>query len=175
MSWQIDRSHSSVRFSVRHLMFAKVHGRFRDFDAKVELDGERPVAVEAQIRVASVDTDEPARDTHLRSADFFDADTHPLMTFRGENAREQGAGRYTLEGQLTIRGTTRPVTLQLESLGRARDPWGNDRVAFTATTQIDRREFGLTWNQALETGGVIVGDRVDISLEVQAVPVRVAA
>lgn len=169
MSWNIDRAHSSVSFSIRHLMFAKVHGRFTDFEGAVETDNEAPVKVTASIAVASIDTAEKDRDNHLRSPDFFDAERYPTMTFASTNVVKTGAGTYALTGDLTLHGVTRAVTLDVTSEGQAKDPWGNTRVAFEGRTRLNRKDFGLTWNQALETGGILVGEDVDVTLEIQAV------
>lgn len=169
MAWKIDRTHSNVSFSIRHLMFAKVHGRFREFDGELELDNDAPVSVKATIQIASIDTAEKDRDAHLRSPDFFDAENHPTMTFASTNLVKTGAGHYALTGDLTLHGVTRAVTLDVTSSGTAKDPWGNTRVAFEARTRLNRKDFGLGWNQVLEAGGVLVGEDVDVSLEIQAV------
>ncbi len=169
--WKIDPSHTEAGFSVRHLMIANVRGRFADVKGEVllnEAQMERSkVAVE--IGAASIDTREPRRDEHLRSPDFFDAAKYPLLTFESDRVQQLSDGRLRITGRLTIRDVTRPVVLEVLTEGRGKDPWGSERVAFSATTSIDRREFGLTWNQALETGGVLVGNEVRISLEVEAV------
>jgi polyisoprenoid-binding protein YceI len=129
----------------------------------------RQSSVSVDIDAASIDTHEPKRDEHLRSADFFDAQAFPKLTFRSTGVETEGTAIVRVVGDLTIHGVTRPVALTVEDLGRAKDPWGNTRAAFTATTSIDRKDFGLRWNQALEAGGVLVGDKVDISLDIQAV------
>ena len=174
-TYQIDNSHSNVEFSIRHLVIAKVRGRFTSVRGTLELDNDDVTRskVNAEIDAASINTAEEKRDAHLRSADFFDVETYPQLTFTSTEIERASGDAYRLRGELTIHGVTRTVVLEVEDLGRATDPWGNPRVAFTARGSIDRKEFGLGWNQVLEAGGFLVGDRVDISLDVQAV--RVAA
>lgn len=168
-TWNIDLSHSAATFSVRHLMVSKVRGRFASFSGTVRVP-EQPLdaEVEATIDVASIDTHDANRDTHLRSADFFDAEQYPTITFRSRSVRPQGSD-FVLAGDLTIRGTTRPVELALEFNGTTGDPWGGTRAGFSATTEISRKDFGMEWNMALETGGFVVGDTVKIELEIEAV------
>ncbi|MFI5371367.1 MAG: YceI family protein [Candidatus Eisenbacteria bacterium] len=170
-TWDIDLVHSNLGFSVRHLVISKVRGRFARWSGALTIDDLRPERshVEVTIEAASIDTHEPQRDAHLRSADFLDTDQHPQITFRSTRLEKDGEDRHQLAGDLTIAGVTRPVLLEVESLGRTRDPWGGERAGFTARTTIDRRDFGLTWNQALETGGVVVGEKVEISIEIEAV------
>lgn len=169
-TWTIDASHTEVGFEVKHLMISKVRGRFGAVSGSIRLD-EADLAgssVEAEIETASIDTRQEQRDAHLRSADFFDVERFPAITFR--STRVEGSGRsFRVTGDLTIRDVTREVELQVEDEGRGKDPWGGDRAAFSARVTIDRRDFGLTWNQALETGGVLVANEIRISLEVQAV------
>jgi polyisoprenoid-binding protein YceI len=170
-TWTIDPAHSSVEFAVRHLMITTVRGRFTGVKGTVTLDEADPAksAVEVVIDAASIDTREPQRDTHLRSADFFDVEKFPTLTFRSTKL-DGGLGEpFTLAGDLTIHGVTRPVVLDVEPEGRVKDAWGGIRSGFTATTKIKRSEFGLTWNQLLEAGGVTVSDEVKISLDVQLV------
>jgi polyisoprenoid-binding protein YceI len=168
-TYAIDPSHSTLGFSVRHLGISKVRGRFAAVEGTITV-AENPAASSAvaSIPAASVDTRDAGRDEHLRSADFFDVEHHPTIDFRSTGVRQEGSD-WKVDGELTIRGTTRPVTLDVEYEGTAIDPWGNTKVGFSATTEIDREEFGLTWNQALETGGVLVGRRITVELEVQAV------
>lgn len=168
--FEIDPAHSEVGFTVRHLGLSKVRGRFGTFSGTVVVaDDPTDSSVEAEIDLASVDTREEGRDTHLRSADFFDVETHPTMTFRSRRVRPSAVG-WEVEGDLTIKGTSRPVTLATTFEGAiTADPWGDARLAFTAEAEIDREAFGLTWNQALETGGVLVGRTVKVLLEIQAV------
>src|SRR5688572_23097254 len=167
----MDTVHSAIGFSVRHLVFAKVRGRFKTWTGSLELNDENLAnsSVQVSIDADSIDTGTPDRDAHLRSPDFFDVANHPKLSFRSNRVEALGGDRYRVYGDLTIRDVTREVVLESEFSGRAKDPWGNDRVAFTAKTSVDRRDFGLKWNQALETGGVVVGERVDIELEIQAV------
>lgn len=170
-AWDIDPAHSSAEFAVKHLMIATVTGRFKGLAGTLHLDPEAPgrASVEATVDVASVDTAAPQRDDHLRSADFFDAANHPRMTFRSTRVELTGPDQAAIAGDLTIRGTTQPVVLNATFDGSATDPWGNARLAFTGETTLNRRDFGLTWNQALETGGVLVGDKVRVTLRIAAV------
>lgn len=169
--WDIDVAHSSVNFSVRHMVISKVKGRFTKFSAAITTDFDDPTAssVSARIEAASVDTHEPQRDNHLRSADFFEVEKFPALTFESKKIAKAGAEKYEVTGDLTIHGVTKPVALEVEYLGRTKDPWGGERVGFTAKTAIDRRDYGLTYNAALETGGLVVGHDVAIELEVEAV------
>jgi polyisoprenoid-binding protein YceI len=169
--WQIDSSHSSIHFSVRHLVIAKVRGQFSRWTGTLEVPG-RDFArgsLDVVIDASSIDTGVADRDAHLRSADFFDVERYPEITFTSATVTQASADRLHVAGALTIKGVTRDVVLDVEVLGQAKDPWGNERAAFSATTSIDRREFGLTWNQALETGGVMVGERIDIAIDIEAV------
>jgi polyisoprenoid-binding protein YceI len=169
-TWNIDASHSHVEFSVRHLMISTVKGRFGEVSGKVVADDANPAGaqIEATINVASIDTREAQRDAHLRSADFFDAENFPTLTFRSTRIEKAG-DELKVTGDLTIRGTTREVVLDVTSEGRVKDPWGGERAGYSATTKIKRSDFGLTWNMALETGGVVVGDDIKIALEVELV------
>lgn len=169
-TWAIDAAHSSVEFAVKHLMISTVKGRFADVSGTVHLDEQEPERseVDVTINVASIDTRQPDRDTHLRSTDFFDAEHHPALTFRSTRVTRED-GELRVEGDLTIRGVTKRVTLRATEEGRGRDPWGGERLGFSATTRINRRDFGLTWNQLLETGGFAVGDEVKIALDVELV------
>ncbi len=168
-TWEIDPSHSSVEFSVRHMMFSKVRGRFGSFRGTIVIgEDPRDSSVEAAVDVASVDTGDENRDAHLRSADFFDVERFPEMTFVSRAVRQEGE-RYVVAGDLTLHGVTRPVELDLELNGIGTDPYGRTRAGFTATTELSRKDFGLEWNVALETGGVLVGDKVQVALEIQAV------
>lgn len=169
-TYVLDPTHSGVHFSVRHLMVSKTKGRFDDFDGTVTI-GEDPLdsSVEVEIRVASIDTREGTRDGHLRSPDFFDAEAHPVMTYRSTKVTPASNGRWNVEGDLTVRGVTAAVPLSVTFEGGAVDPWGNARIGFEAHTELDREAFGLTWNQALETGGVLVGKVVKIDIEAEAV------
>jgi polyisoprenoid-binding protein YceI len=169
-TWAIDPAHTLVELAVKHMMFTTVKGRFASVAGTLVLDDADPSAssVEATIDAASIDTREEGRDAHLRSADFLDVETYPTIEFRSTHVVPRGGGRYVVTGDLTLHGVTREVSLEAELTGMGTDPWGNRRVGFAATTAIDRKDFGLTWNAALEAGGVLVGDEVKISLEVQA-------
>jgi polyisoprenoid-binding protein YceI len=173
--WEIDSSHSGIHFSVRHLVIAKVRGQFGRWTGAVTVpDGDfSRASVDVTIDASSIDTGVGQRDDHLRSADFFDVTTFPELTFRTARVEPQG-DRLKLVGTLTIKGVAKEVILDVEPLGRARDPWGNERAAFSAKTAVDRREFGLTYNQVLETGGVMVGDKIEIEIDVEAVKQVVA-
>ncbi|MFW6205953.1 MAG: YceI family protein [Gemmatimonadota bacterium] len=173
-TWTIDPSHSQAEFTVKHMMITKVRGRFADVEGTITLDSEAPEnsGVEVEIDAASIDTREEDRDAHLRSGDFLDVENHPKLTFRStriEGLKLEPGSSFRVIGDLTIRGVTKQVELAAVYEGRGQDPWGNQRAAFSADTAIDRREFGLEWNQALETGGVLVGHEVKIHLEAQAV------
>lgn len=169
-AWTVDPSHSNVEFAVRHLMISTVKGRFGEVSGTVHADPASPATgkVDITIGVGSVDTREPQRDAHLRSADFFDAEQFPSMTFRSTRIEGQG-DRFTVAGDLTIRGVSRPVVLDVTSEGLGKDPWGGERAGFSAVTKIKRSDFGLTWNQVLEAGGVAVSDEVRIALDVELV------
>jgi polyisoprenoid-binding protein YceI len=173
--WNIDAAHSGINFSIRHLVVSKVRGRFGKYSGSLNLDDQDLTrsSVEAIIDVSSIDTGTPQRDDHLRSADFFDVAQFPELRFRSKRFEKLSDDRYRVTGDLTIRDVTREVSLDVEYGGHAKDPWGNERVGFVAKTHIDRKEFGLGWNQVLEAGGVLVGERVDIELEVQGVKAAV--
>lgn len=169
--WEVDSSHSSVHFSVRHLVIAKVRGTFTRWSGAVEVpDGDFTKAtVNVAIDAASIDTGVADRDAHLKSADFFDVAQFPELRFVSTRVEPRSGSEVDVVGALTIKGVTREVVLHVEQHGQTKDPWGNLRAAFTVKTSIDRKDFGLTWNQALETGGFVVGDRVDIEAEIEAV------
>ncbi len=169
-TWVIDPTHSEVGFSIRHLMVSKVRGRFTTFEGTL-VTAEDPLAssVEATIDLASIDTGNTDRDTHVRSADFFDTDEHPVMTFRSTGVRADGDG-FVVDGELTLRGITKAVPLALELHGfLANSPFGDTRVGFTATAEIDRNEFGIAFNSPLEGGGVMLGQKVQVTLEIEAI------
>ncbi|HLV67358.1 MAG TPA: YceI family protein [Polyangiaceae bacterium] len=170
-NWNLDLAHSAIHFTVRHMVFAKVRGRFGSFRGTLDLDDADLTRgrVSVEIDAASIDTGVADRDTHLRSADFLDAEHFPHLKFESTRVEKVDGNRYRVVGNLTIRDVTREVVLDVEHGGVAKDPWGNQRTAFTATAALDRRDYGLKWNQALEAGGVLVGERVDIEIEVQAV------
>lgn len=171
-TWKLDPSHTTVEFSAKHLMITTVKGRITDVAGTIYIDEKNPQnsSVEATLNAGSLDTRTDQRDQHLRSADFLDVEKYPEIKFR--STRIQGdKDSFKLTGDLTIRDVTKPITLDVEFEGEIKDPWGGERVGFSAHGKIDRREFGLTWNQALEAGGVVVGNDVKISLEAQAVKV----
>ena len=180
-TWQIDPAHTHVEFAVRHLMISTVKGRFAEVNGTLTLPGDdfSQAELEASINVASLDTRDPQRDAHLRSADFFDAEAFPTIGFKSRRVERdpRHEDRWGLVGDLTVRGITREVRLVAVAEGRGRDPWGNDRAGFSLSGRISRKAFGLTWNQLLETGGVAVGDEVKISIdtEIVAKPAAVAA
>jgi len=167
-TYTIDASHTEVGFSVRHLMVSKTKGRFGGVSGTVTI-AEDPArsAVEVEIDVASIDTRDAGRDEHLRSADFFDVEAHPTITYRSTSVRPEG-GDWHVEGELTVRGVTVSVPLNVTFEGAATSPWGTTAIGFTARADLDREAFGLTWNQALETGGVLVGKQVRIDIEAEA-------
>ena len=169
--WEIDSSHSSIHFSVRHLMIAKVRGQFSKWTGTLQVpDGDfRKAGLTVAIDAASIDTGVADRDKHLRSADFFDVEKFPEITFTAGTITSSGSSRFDLDGLLTIKGITQTVTLAVEEAGRATDPWGNTRAVFSAKGSVSRKDFGLTWNQALETGGVMVGDHIEIEIDIEAV------
>lgn len=172
-AWTIDPTHTLVEFSAKHMMITTVKGRFGQVEGRIaRADDGADWEVSVDIGVASIDTRVEQRDAHLRSADFFDAESHPEITFRASGVKGEFSGvgdTFRLVGDLTIRGTMRPVELDVTYNGSARDPWGGDRLSFDAKTKIDRRDYGLTWNQGLEAGGVLVSNEVSIHLEVQVV------
>ncbi|HUJ04810.1 MAG TPA: YceI family protein [Streptosporangiaceae bacterium] len=168
-TWTIDPVHSEVGFSVRHMMVSKVRGKFTRFSGEiVTADDVLSSAVKAEIDLSSIDTGAPQRDGHLQSADFFDIEHHPLMTYTSTGIRRDGED-YVLEGNLTLRGVTKAVPLALELNGFGPDAYGGTRAGFTATGEINRQDFGVSWNAAMETGGVVVADKVAIHLEIEAV------
>ena len=163
--WNVDATHSEVGFTARHLMVSKVRGQFKDFAAVVTVA--QPFdrsTLEATVQMASIDTNSADRDTHVKSADFFDVDSNPVMTFKSTKVSDN-----TLEGLLTIKGITKPASFDLDFGGVSADPWGGTRAGFEATTEINRKDFGLSWNVAVEGGGVLVGEKVKIVLDVQLV------
>jgi polyisoprenoid-binding protein YceI len=170
-TWQIDPSHSLVEFSVRHMMIATVKGRFADVSGTIRFDQDDPASTEVDVTVeaASIDTRNEHRDAHLRSPDFFDAEQYPTLRFVSRAVEQVGEDRYRVTGDLTIRDVTREIALDARFFGIHPDPYGGTRAGFSATGEIDRHEFGLNWNQAIESGGVVVGPRVKITLEVEAV------
>ena len=177
---EIDPAHTTIEFIVKHMMFTSVRGRFKNFKGTIAVDERKPDRSSATVEIdaASIDTGTPDRDKHLRSADFLDAESHPKITFQShriEGAANNEGDRFKVIGELSIRGKAIEVTLDAVFEGRGKDPWGGERMGVRATTEIDRRQWGLQWNQALETGGILVGNSVKIELEVQAVKLVPAA
>ncbi len=169
-TYTLDPSHSSVSFSVRHLMVSKTKGRFGDVSATITIaDDPLASSVEVEIDPSTVDTRDETRDAHLRGADFFDVEQHPTITYRSTKVTPDAKGRWNVEGELTVRGVTVAVPMSVSFEGGTVDPWGNARIGFEAHTEVDREAFGLTWNQALETGGVLVGKTVKIDIEAEGV------
>jgi polyisoprenoid-binding protein YceI len=171
-TWNIDRAHSSAQFKVKHMMISNVKGEFTSITGKLQLNEEdiTKSRVEASIDAASINTREPQRDTHLKSADFLDVEKYSTLTFKSTAVQAKGNGELAVTGDLTIHGVTRPVTFEVEEPSAAvKDPWGGTRLGLSATTKISRKDFGLTWNATLETGGFLVGDEIAITLDVEFV------
>jgi polyisoprenoid-binding protein YceI len=170
--WQLDPVHTTVEFIARHLMVSKVRGKFHGVAGKIHISDD-PLGSWAEIEIdpATVDTGDEKRDGHLRSPDFFDVERYPEITFRSTRLEVDGSspGHFRLEGDLTVHGVTRPVTLDAEYHGWTRDPWGGRRAGFSASTEVDREDFGLTWNVALEKGGVLVGKKIRLEFEIEAI------
>ncbi|MCA9972103.1 MAG: polyisoprenoid-binding protein [Anaerolineales bacterium] len=173
MTWQIDFAHSEINFTVRHMMISKVRGQFESFDGTVNFDPDNPANTTVNIRVdtSSINTKEGQRDGHLKSPDFLDVETYPTMTFTSTRVEQTGDDTARLVGDLTIRGVTKEVVLNVEYAGQAKSPWGTTSAGFSASGKINRKDWGLTWNQALETGGVLVGDEIKIDIELELVQV----
>lgn len=169
--YKIDTAHSLIEFAVKHLMVTTVKGRFSSFEGTILANEQDPAqsSVEVTIDAASIDTREPQRDNHLKSPDFLDVEKFPRITFRSTRVEPLDAQRLRVHGDLTIRDVTRPVTLEATFEGRAKDPWGNDRIGLTASTRLDRRDFGLNWNVPLEAGGILVSNEVRVNIEVEAI------
>jgi polyisoprenoid-binding protein YceI len=169
--WNIDPAHSGIQFTVRHMVISKVRGAFEKWQGAIDFDEVTPAASRASVRIdaSSINTLEPKRDEHLRSADFFDVANHPEIAFESRRVEKVKGNRYRVVGDLTIRGTTAEVELDAELLGTGQDPWGNRRIGFQARTALSRKQFGLTWNQVLEAGGMLVGDQIEIVLDLQAI------
>ncbi|TLS52563.1 YceI family protein [Paenibacillus antri] len=169
--WAVDPTHSSVDFSIKHMMISKVKGTFTSFDALIEADPQdlTTANISFTVDLASVNTNNADRDNHLRSADFFDVENQPQLTFVAKSIRKTGDGEYNVTGDLTLHGVTRLETFAVTFEGEGKDPWGNEKVGFSANGSLKRSDYGLTWNAALETGGFLVGDDVKVSIELQAV------
>jgi polyisoprenoid-binding protein YceI len=171
-TWSIDPVHSAIHFSVRHMVVSKTRGRFGRWTGQINFDPAdlSKASVEVNIDPASIDTADAQRDGHLRSADFFDVEKYPAATFKSTLVDDlDGNGKLRITGNLTIHGVTQPVVLDALYEGSGKDPWGGERAGFSASASIDRREFGLQWNKALDTGGVLVGDKIELTLEIEAV------
>jgi polyisoprenoid-binding protein YceI len=168
--WAIDPAHSSVDFSIRHMMIANVKGTFHDFSATVEADVSdlTTASIDFSVALSSIDTRNKDRDGHLLSADFFDVENYPTMQFRSTNIEKADVGEYNVTGELSLHGFTKTETLTVTFEGQGKDPWGNEKAGFSAQGTINRADYGLTWNSALETGGVLVGDKVKVNLQIEA-------
>jgi polyisoprenoid-binding protein YceI len=168
--WNIDVTHSAIHFKVRHMVISKVHGRFAAWSGTIALDPADLTTAQVSVKIdaASIDTQVADRDAHLRSPDFLDVAKYPQLTFTSKSVKKAGEG-YAVTGDLTLHGVTREVVLAAEFTGTGKDPWGNTRAAFAATATLDRKDYGLVWNAALEAGGVLVGEKVEISIELEAI------
>jgi polyisoprenoid-binding protein YceI len=169
--YEIDPSHSTVGFKIRHLAISSVPGRFGDFSGTIEFDPKNidKSHTEASIAIKSINTDNTKRDDHLKGADFFDAAKHPAISFKTTKVEPVSESTFKATGDLVMHGVTKPVTLDVEYTGSATDPWGNKRVGFAATTSLSRKDFGITWNKALDAGGVVLGDEVKVTLEIEGI------
>lgn len=168
--WTVDPTHSSIDFSVKHMMISKVKGTFKNFNADITADASdlTTATIDFRIDISSVDTRNEDRDGHLKSGDFFDTENHPHMTFKSTEITRKSADEYNVNGDLTLRGVTKPVTFTATFEGEGKDPWGNHKAGFTAEGKINRKDFGLTYNSTLETGGVLIGEEVKVNVELQA-------
>ena len=171
MNWQIDNAHSHIDFKVRHMMISTVRGEFKEFEGSIDFNEDDPeqTKVDVAVDAASIDTREEDRDNHLRSPDFLNAERYPEITFRSKRVELIDDDSARLIGDLTIRGETHEVELDVEYQGMAQSPWGSMSAGFSATTSLDRKDWGLTWNKALETGGFLVGDKLDVEIEVELI------
>lgn len=174
--WQIDTTHSEVQFKVKHMMISTVTGYFSNFNATVETEGDDFTTAKAEFTadLSSISTNNEQRDAHLKSADFFDAENHPQVTFKSSRLEKIDDENYTLHGDLTIRGTTKPVTLKVEFGGIAVDPWGNTRVGFTIDGKINRKDYGLNWSAVTEAGGIVVSDEVRLHVNAEFIKEQAA-
>ncbi len=171
MSWKIDSAHSQITFSVRHMMISNVHGRFEDFSGTVDFDEQNPAnsKVNVEIEAASINTREQQRDGHLKSGDFLNVEQYPKLYFKSTKIDIQDANHAIITGDLTIRDITKPVQLEVEYAGQSKSPWGTTSAGFSASTKLNRKDWNLTWNVALETGGMLVGDTINVSIELEIV------
>jgi len=167
--WKLDPAHAHVEFAVRHLMISRVKGQFTDMEGTLHIDDDDVSTAKLQVEIdaASIDTRVDQRDEHLRSGDFLDVENHPKLTYQSKKVERTGENELRVVGDLTIRDVTREVVLHVTERGQAKDPWGGQRAGFGAEAKLNRKDFGLTWNQALETGGVLVGDEVEITLDAE--------
>lgn len=174
-TYSFDKSHTTVAFQIRHI-FTNMTGKFREFDGIIQIDKASPSAsrVEFTIQAASVDTNDAKRDEHLRTADFFDVASHPKLSFKSTSVKPAGKDTYQVTGDLTMRGVTKAVTLTVAYLGEGKDPWGNEKLGFDVTGTLNRKEFGIVWNKALDAGGYLVGDEVKVLIGVEANKVKSA-
>jgi polyisoprenoid-binding protein YceI len=175
-TYTFDKAHTTVLFQVRHI-FTNVTGKFREFEGTIQVDRANPAAssVDFTIQAASIDTNEPKRDEHLRSADFFDVAKNPKITFKSTAVKATGKDAYQVTGDLTMHGVTKPVTLAVAFLGEGKDPWGNEKLGFDVTGSLNRQDFGINWNKTLDNGGVLVGDEVKVQIGVEANKAKPAA
>jgi polyisoprenoid-binding protein YceI len=176
MAWQLDTAHSAIEFTARHMMISKVRGRFDKFAGSVNINEQNPelTTVEVTIDAASINTREEARDGHLRSADFLNAEAYPSLTFKSTRVVRTGSSSAKLHGDLTIRDVTKPVVVDVEYVGQSLSPWGQTAYGFEGSTKINRKDWGLVWNVALETGGLLVSEEININLEVEVIKVAEA-
>lgn len=167
--WTIDNSHSSLDFKVRHLMAAKVKGRFSEISGDIVIDPQiEKSSVNVEIKIDSIDTHNPDRDGHLKSGDFFNSEQFPTAIYKSSNLVQKNQNEFLVEGELSLKGVTKKVDLEIEFNGVVQDPWGNTKSIFSATGSINREDFGLTWNQTLETGGVLIGKNIQLEIEIEA-------
>jgi polyisoprenoid-binding protein YceI len=175
-TWEIDSAHSAAQFAVKHMMVSTVRGEFSNVKGTINLDDKDPakMSVEATVDATTVNTREPARDKHLKSPDFFDVAKYPAISFKSTSVKKKGASKFAVTGELTLHGVTKPATLDVDMAAEVKDPWGKVRRGAQATTKISRKDYGLAWNKALETGGVVVGDEINITLDIEATKQAVA-
>ena len=175
-SYKIDPSHSEVGFTIRH-MVSNVRGRFNDFSGTVDMDPKAPQkgSVEFSVKTTSIDTGNADRDKHLRTADFFDVEKYPEITFKSDSVKSAGKDKYNVTGTLTMHGVSKKVTLPVTFNGEGKDPWGNTRAGFETSTKLDRKEYGIVWNKAIDNGGVLLGDDVNVSINLETVKAAPAA